>query len=111
MGAIGIVLWLVALLAAFFFLIVRPQRRQMTAHRALVESLAVGDELISTSGIIGVVRALHDETLDLEIAAGVVIKLARGAVGNRIAPPEAPDSGTNAPGSGSASTGKAGEVA
>jgi len=111
LGAIGIVLWLVALLAAFFFLIVRPQRRQMTVHRALVESLAIGDEVISTSGIIGVVRALHDETLDLEIAAGVVIKLARGAVGNRIAPPNDPDPGTSAPGSGSASSGNAGEVA
>jgi preprotein translocase subunit YajC len=111
MGAIGIVLWLVALLAAFFFLIVRPQRRQMTAHRALVDSLAIGDEVISTSGIIGVVRALHDETLDLEIAAGVVIKLARGAVGNRTSPPAAEGSGTNAPGSDSASTGNEGEVA
>jgi preprotein translocase subunit YajC len=111
MGAIGIVLWLVALLAAFFFLIVRPQRRQMTAHRALVESLAVGDEVISTSGIIGVVRALHDETLDLEIATGVVVKLARGAVGGRTSPPDTSEPGTDAPGSGSASTDNAGEVA
>ena len=111
MGAIGIVLWLVALLAAFFFLIVRPQRRQMTAHRALVESLAVGDEVISSSGIIGVVRALHDETLDLEIAPGVVVKLARGAVGNRTSPSGAPDAGTDGPGPGSTDTGNAGEVA
>lgn len=105
MGAIGIVLWLVALLAAFFFLIVRPQRRQMTAHRALVESLVIGDEVISTSGIIGVVRALDDETLDLEIAPSVVIKLARGAVGNRISSPTTPEPDTDAPG-----TGTAGEV-
>jgi len=111
MGAIGIVLWLVALLAAFFFLIVRPQRRQMTAHRALVESLAVGDEVISTSGIIGVVRALHDETLDLEIAPGVVVALARGAVGNRTSTPVPPDAETDGPGSGTASTGNTGEVA
>jgi preprotein translocase subunit YajC len=101
LGAIGIVLWLVALVAAFFFLIVRPQRRQMTAHRALVESLVIGDEVITTSGIIGVVRALHDETLDLEIASGVVIKLARGAVGSR----------TSASGAEGPSSGNAGEVA
>src|ERR687887_582303 len=44
-------LFLGILVAAFLLLIVRPQRRQMAAHRALVESLRVGDDVMTSSGI------------------------------------------------------------
>jgi preprotein translocase subunit YajC len=73
-----------ALLAvAFFFLIVRPQRRQLAARRALIQAVDVGDEIITAGGIYGVIRSIEDDTMQVEIAPGVVLKLAREAVARR----------------------------
>jgi preprotein translocase subunit YajC len=80
-GILAIVAWFVVLGAAFFFLVVRPQRRQMAAHRSMVAAVEVGDEIITTGGIHGTIRTLHEGTVDLEIANGVVITLSRGAIG------------------------------
>ena len=48
------------LAVAFFVLIVRPQRRQMAARRALIASIEVGDEVITAGGIYGTVREMTD---------------------------------------------------
>jgi preprotein translocase subunit YajC len=79
-------IWFAVLGLAFFFFIVRPQRRQLAEHRALVASLGVGDVVITTSGMYGTIRSLDAETVDLEIASGVVVKLARAAVSRHVVP-------------------------
>jgi preprotein translocase subunit YajC len=65
---------------AFFLLIVLPQRRRTAAHRALLGSLQVGDEVITIGGILGTIRDLTDEKIELEVAQGVVITVARNAI-------------------------------
>ena len=82
----AIAIYLVILVAAFYFLIVRPQRRNAMIRRQLLSAVQVGDEIVSTGGVYGTVVAIEDDTLDVEIAPGVVVKLARGAVGARITP-------------------------
>ena len=74
------VIYLVVLVAGFFFLVVRPQRRQMAARRALIASVQVGDEVVTSGGIYGTIRALGDESVELEIAPAVVVTVARGAI-------------------------------
>jgi preprotein translocase subunit YajC len=70
-----------ALLAlAFFFLIVRPQRRRVSAHRVFVASLGLGEDSATTGGIYGTVRALRGDAVELEIAPGIVITVARAAI-------------------------------
>jgi preprotein translocase subunit YajC len=91
-----VLLYFAVLVAAFVLLVVRPQRRQLAAHRAVVAALEVGDEVVTTSGIYGVVRGLSETTAELEIATGVVVTLARGAIAQRVLaepepPPEDPD--------------------
>jgi len=78
---------LVAMVAVFFVLIVRPQRRQVAAHQALIGSLTVGEEIMTTSGLFGTIRGIKDETLDVEIATGVTVKIARRAVARRVTEP------------------------
>jgi preprotein translocase subunit YajC len=76
-----------ALLAlAFFFLIVRPQRRRVTAHRAFVSALRLGDDVVTTGGIYGTIRALRGDAVELEVAPGIVITVARAAVAQAAAP-------------------------
>lgn len=79
-------LYLGILVAAFLLLIVRPQRRQLAAHRALVASLQVGDEVVTTGGIYGTIRGLDNGTLDLEVTPDVVLRVARGAIAQRVEP-------------------------
>jgi preprotein translocase subunit YajC len=68
----------------FYFLIWRPQQRRVASVRALQGALELGDEVITTSGIYGTITALRDDYVEIEIAPGIVVKLARGAVGTRL---------------------------
>jgi preprotein translocase subunit YajC len=81
-----IAIYLVILVAAFYFLIVRPQRRQSMMRRQILSAVEAGDEIVTTGGVYGTVLEIHDDTLDVEIADGVVVKIARGAVAARITP-------------------------
>ena len=64
----------------FWFLIVRPQRRRQQELAATQSSLGPGAEVMLGSGIYGTVTSLDDETLQIELAPGTVVKVARQAV-------------------------------
>jgi preprotein translocase subunit YajC len=83
-----IFIYLALLAVAFFFLIVRPQRRQMAARRALVARLEVGDDIITAGGIYGTIVEASDTSLLVQIAPGIEITLAREAVSGIQVPPE-----------------------
>jgi|SRR5215218_9667785 preprotein translocase subunit YajC len=83
-------LYLAVLVVLFLVLIVRPQRRQMAAHRALVASLHVGEEVVTSGGIFGTILGLDEDAVDLEVAPGVVLRVARGAIAQRVTPVEEP---------------------
>jgi preprotein translocase subunit YajC len=76
-------------------LIVLPQRRRMAAQRALIASIEPGDEVITTGGIYGTVRRTDDVSVELEIADGIVVKVARAAIGQRIGPDRVVADGTS----------------
>ena len=89
-----IFVYFVVIAAAFFLLIVLPQRRRANAQRSLIEALAVGDEVVTVGGIFGTIREMEDNRIELEVAPGVVVSVARNAiaqVANPIAPEPAPD--------------------
>lgn len=74
------VLLLVAMFAIFYFLLIRPQQKRAKEHKALVESIKIGDQVITAGGIHGKVAAVQDETIQVEIATGVKIKLSRSSI-------------------------------
>ncbi|WP_181410875.1 preprotein translocase subunit YajC [Nocardioides humi] len=71
---------IVAIAAIFWLLIIRPASRQRKQAAALQAALAVGDDVMLTSGIYGTIIGSTDEYVELEIAPGVVIRVVRGAV-------------------------------
>ena len=73
----------------FWFLIVRPQRRRQHDLASTQSSLAPGTEVMLGSGIYGTVVSLDDETLQLELAPGTTVKVARQAVIKVLDGPEA----------------------
>jgi preprotein translocase subunit YajC len=80
-------------LGALWVFIGLPQQRRVKAHQQMVDSLAVGDEVILSAGVYGRIVDLGPETAQVEIAPGVVVKAARMAVLRRVedARPEAAD--------------------
>ncbi len=79
-----VITWLVLMIGAFYLLLWRPQQRRMVMVRALQRDLRQGDEVLTTSGIYARVVRLGDAEAELEIAPGTVIRVARGAIGQRI---------------------------
>jgi preprotein translocase subunit YajC len=81
-------IFLVALAAVFWFLLVRPQKRRQSQHRSMVEGLSSGDEVITAGGVYAKVRTIADDHLIVEIAPGTEIRLAKEAVANVVPKPE-----------------------
>jgi preprotein translocase subunit YajC len=64
----------------FYFLLIRPQQRRARAQRELVESVDVGDEVITVGGMFGTIRALDDEAVTVEVAPGTEIRMLKSAI-------------------------------
>src|SRR5579875_1423986 len=77
---------LLVILGVFMFFASRRQRRAMQATIDLHESLQVGDRVHTTSGLQATVTGITDETVDLEIAPGVVTTWMKLAIRDRIGP-------------------------
>jgi preprotein translocase subunit YajC len=78
---------IVAIALLFWLLIIRPASRRQRELRTMQGSLSVGDEVMLTSGVFAHVVEFADDHLLVEIAEGVTIKVARGAVGQIIQQP------------------------
>ncbi len=86
MNQLVVFLPLLIVLGAFMFFASRRQRRAMQATIDLHESLSVGDRVHTTSGLQGTITHITDDTVDLEIAPGVVTTWMKLAVRDRIEP-------------------------
>ena len=73
---------LVGIALLFWLFIIRPASRRQKELGRMQSSLNVGDEVVLTSGVYGTVRLLEVDHLLLEVADGVTIKVARGAIGS-----------------------------
>ncbi len=76
MGMLPLVLMFVVL----YFVMIRPQMKKAKEHKAMVDSLAKGDEVATAGGILGKVSKLGDSFISIEVANGVEVQLQRSAV-------------------------------
>ncbi|MCU1449356.1 MAG: yajC [Acidimicrobiales bacterium] len=67
-----------------YTVMIRPQQRRAREHQALVAAVEVGDEVMTTAGIFGSVTAVEGDVISIEISPGVVMRVARAAIGRRI---------------------------
>jgi preprotein translocase subunit YajC len=63
------IVWIVILFVFMYFFMIRPQRKEQNAKNALLNSLAVGDTILTTSGFYGVVIDIDDDTLIVEFGS------------------------------------------
>lgn len=78
------------IVACVMLFLVLPRRR-IRAVEALQSQLREGDEIMTTGGLFGRISRLEQDTFELEIAPGTVVRFARGAVGRRIGDSSEPD--------------------
>lgn len=74
---------LVLMVAIFYFLLIRPQQRRVRQQRSLVESLHVGDEVITIGGLFGTILEIEDETITLDAGAGTRLRYLKQAVARK----------------------------
>lgn len=69
------------MLVIFYFLLYRPQKQAKQEREKMLSELQVGTEIVTVGGIYGKIISLDEETLQLKIAEGIEIKIARAAIG------------------------------
>ena len=70
----------IILFVVFYFLLIRPQSKRAKEHKAMVEALSKGDEIITQGGIYGKITEVAEEHIEVEIADNTVVKLQRAAI-------------------------------
>jgi preprotein translocase subunit YajC len=71
---------LILIFVVFYFLLIRPQAKRAKEHKSMVAALAVGDEVVTSGGMLGKVTEAGDQFLTVEVAEGVRVKVQRHTV-------------------------------
>ncbi len=73
---------LIFMFAIFYLLLIRPQQKKAKEHKALLEALKKGDQVITAGGIHGKITSVDENIVTLEIATGINIKINKGYIAN-----------------------------
>jgi preprotein translocase subunit YajC len=71
---------LLLMFAVLYFVMIRPQMKKQKEHRAMIDALAKGDEVVTAGGLLGKVSKIGDVYIGVELATGVDVQLQRSAV-------------------------------
>jgi preprotein translocase subunit YajC len=80
LSSLSSMLPLVLMFVVLYFVMIRPQMKKQKEHRAMIDALAKGDEVVMGGGMLGKVSKMGENYLGIEIAPGVEIQIQRAAV-------------------------------
>lgn len=75
---------IILMFVIFYFLLIRPQQKKQKDHRNMVSNLKKGDRIITSGGLHGRITGIDDQTLTVEIADKVRVKVARTNVSGMV---------------------------
>ena len=78
------------LIVLMYFMLIRPQQKRMRAQQALLSAVQEGDEVLTTAGVYGFITAMEGDVVWVEIAEGVEVRVAKGAIARRVDPTTTP---------------------
>ena len=81
-AGLGTFLLPLIVIVVMFFFMTRQQSKRAKEHRSMLEKLSKGDEVITGSGIAGVVREIGENFVSIEVADGVNVRVQKGAIGH-----------------------------
>jgi preprotein translocase subunit YajC len=73
---------LIGFMVLIYFLMIRPENKRRKAHQTMLESLEVGDEVITSGGVLGRVTKVHDQYIDISVSNNVNLKFQKNSVSN-----------------------------
>ncbi len=74
---------LIIIFAIFYFILIRPQQQRQKKHKEMLDSLKVGDKIITIGGLYGIIREIKGDVVTLEISKDVKINATRNAIGSK----------------------------
>ena len=80
----GTWIWLIVLVVAFYFLLIRPQRTRAKTQQDLLGNIQRGDEIVTVGGIFGKVKDVSGDSLIITISSGVDVKITKSAIAKKI---------------------------
>lgn len=81
---ISSLIFLALLIGIFYFMLIRPQKRRVTEHRNLIESLETGDEIVTIGGLYGEIKTIGEDDLVVEVAPGTNLRFIKSAIARRV---------------------------
>jgi preprotein translocase subunit YajC len=78
----GIAAYVVGLGALMYFMSIRPQKKQQRERAAMMGSLKKGDRIVTVGGLYGIIRAIREDRVTLEIATEVYVTFSKSAIAN-----------------------------
>ena len=75
-------IWIVVLGGFMYLMVFRPQRKQQKERAAMLGSIKKGDRVVTVGGIYGIIRAIKEDRVTLEIASDVHVHFTKAAIGN-----------------------------
>jgi preprotein translocase subunit YajC len=72
-SAIGTLVFPLAILAIFYFILIVPQRKQLKEHQSLVSALQKGDQVVTAGGLIGQITGIDDDRVQLRTGSSTVV--------------------------------------
>lgn len=73
-----------ALFAIMYFVLIRPQQKQMKDQQSMIASLKKGDEVVTQGGMLGKIFSVADKIVTLEIAPGVKLRVLKSSIQARV---------------------------
>lgn len=77
-------LFIVALFAIMYFVMIRPQQKQAKEQQAMLSALKKGDDVVTTGGILGKVWMVADKTVTVEVASGVRMRVLKASIQGKV---------------------------
>ena len=72
---------LIIIFVVFYFLLIRPQSKKQKEHQEMISSLEVGNEVVTAGGVLGKIKEINDQYVQLQISESVIIKVQRHTIG------------------------------
>lgn len=73
-------IFIVAVFAIFYFILIRPQQKRAKQHKEFLANLKKGDKIITSGGLYGTITGISDDSVTIEIAEKVRVKVDKGTV-------------------------------
>jgi preprotein translocase subunit YajC len=80
LGSMGSMLPLLLMFVVLYFVMIRPQMKRQKEHKAMIDAIAKGDEVVVGGGLLGKVSKMGESYLHVEIANGVEVQVQRSAI-------------------------------